>query len=131
MGGMLQTEFVFTLPCGYIDGGGTRHQEGIMRLATALDEVEPLQDRRVQANQAYLGIVLLSRVITRLGGIAPVGTAIVEALFAADFAYLQQLYVRLNDPGPNVVETACPNCGAGFALDLSATAMNGAAFPPG
>jgi hypothetical protein len=129
MSGMLQTEFAFTLPCGYIDSNGNRHQDGIMRLATALDEVEPLQDRRVQANQAYLGIAVLSRVILRLGGIAPVSTAVVEALFAADFAYLQGLYVRLNEPGPNVIETACPNCGAGFALDVSSVAMDGAAFP--
>jgi hypothetical protein len=114
MSGMLQTEFAFTLPCGYIDASGNRHQ-----------------DRRVQANQAYLGIVVLSRVITRLGGIAPVGTAVIEALFAADFAYLQGLYMRLNEPGPNVIETACPNCGTGFALDVSPLAMDGAAFPTG
>jgi hypothetical protein len=129
MGGMLQTEFAFTLPCGYIDSNGNRHQDGIMRLATALDEVEPLQDRRVQANQAYLGIAVLSRVILRLGGIAPVSTAVVEALFAADFAYLQGLYVRLNEPGPNVIETACPHCGTGFALDVSLVALDGAAAP--
>jgi hypothetical protein len=128
---MVQTEFEFTLPRGYVDEHGALHRNGAMRLATALDEVEPLQDRRVQANQAYLGIVVLSRVITRLGGIAPVGTAVIEALFAADFAYLQGLYMRLNEPGPNVIETACPNCGTGFALDVSPLAMDGAAFPTG
>lgn len=129
MSGMLQTEFAFTLPCGYIDGSGNRHLDGVMRLATALDEIEPLQDRRVQANQAYLGVVLLSRVITRLGAIAPVSTAIIEALFAADFAYLQDLYMRVNEPGPNVIETACPNCGTGFALDVSSLPLENGAYP--
>lgn len=119
---MLQTEFAFTLPCGYIDDRGNRHQEGTMRLATARDEVEPLGDPRVQANQAYVSILLLSRVVTRLGGISPVNPVIIEGLFSADFSYLQDLYLRVNDHGANLVETQCPTCGARFALDLSADA---------
>ena len=116
---MLQTEFEFTLPYGYVDDRGNLHRNGTMRLATALDEVEPLRDTRVQANQAYLSILLLSRVITRLGGISPVSLAVMENLFAADFAYLQDLYVRVNDLGTSLVETQCPSCGTHFALDLT------------
>ncbi len=119
---MLQTEFAFTLPCGFIDDRGDRHQEGTMRLATARDEIEPLGDPRVQANQAYVSILLLSRVVTRLGGISPISPATIEGLFSADFSYLQDLYIRINDQGTNLVETACPSCGARFALDLSADA---------
>src|SRR3954447_21194382 len=115
----LQTEFEFTLPCGYVDERGTLHRGGSMRLATALDEVEPLRDARVQANGAYLGILLLSRVITSLGDISPVSPQVVERLFSPDFAYLQDLYVRLNDVGSSLIETECPSCGTRFALDLA------------
>jgi len=116
---LLQTEFAFTLPCGYIDERGRLHRQGTMRLALARDEVEPLRDARVKDNDAYLGILLLSRVITRLGDIAPVTTAVVEGLFSADFAYLQQLYMRVNDGGFDSFETQCPACGARFALSLA------------
>lgn len=117
---LLRTEFEFTLPCGYIDERGDLHRQGIMRLATALDEVEPLRDPRVQANQAYLAILLLSRVVTRLGDISPVQPSVIERLFSADFAYLQDLYVRVNDADDSLIETECPSCGARFALDLAA-----------
>lgn len=116
---MLQTEFTFTLPCGYVDPQGNLHREGVMRRAMALDEVEPLEDARVQRNDAYLTIVLLSRVILRLGTISPVTTAVVERLFATDFLYLQDLYMRFNETGTSVVETRCPTCGTHFALDLA------------
>ncbi len=116
---MLQTEFDFTLPCGYIDDQGNLHRAGTMRRAIALDEVAPLQDARVRGNQAYLSILLLSRVVTRLGDISPVGPAVVERLFATDFIYLQDLYVRVNDAGASLVETECPTCGTHFALDLA------------
>lgn len=116
---MLQTEFEFTLPCGYVDDRGTLHRDGTMRLATALDEVEPLRDARVLANEAYLGIVLLSRVITRLGPISPVGQAVVERLFSVDFAYLQDLYLQVNGSGTSLIETQCPTCATRFALDLA------------
>jgi len=115
----LQTEFTFTLPFGYVDEAGDLHRTGTMRLATALDEVQPLRDARVQANQAYVAIVLLSRVVTRLGSITNVTTAIVERLFAADYAYLQDLYVRMNQAGGTLAETECPECGTRFALDLA------------
>jgi hypothetical protein len=116
----LQTEFDFSLPCGYVDERGNLHRQGRMRLATALDEVEPLRDGRVHANHAYLSILVLSRVITQLGDISPVEPGVVERLFSADFSYLQDLYVRVNDPGNNLIETECPTCGTRFQLDLSA-----------
>ena len=122
---MLQTEFEFTLPRGYVDAHGNLHQRGTMRLATALDEVEPLQDARVRANEAYLSILLLSRVLTRLGDIKQVSPAIVEGLFSADMLYLQDLYIQLNDAGTRFVETQCPTCGTRFALDLAEEASDG------
>jgi hypothetical protein len=124
---MLQTEFSFTLPCGYVDAQGNLHRDGAMRRAVALDEIEPLQDARVQRNDAYLTILLLSRVITRLGTISQISPAIIERLFASDFVYLQDLYVQVNDTGTSMIETRCPTCGTHFALDLaqSAEAANG------
>lgn len=116
---MLQTEFEFTLPRGYIDTHGNLHRRGTMRLATALDEIEPLQDARVRTNEAYLSVLLLSRVITSLGGIRPVNPAIVEGLFSVDIAYLQDLYMQVNDGGTSLIETQCPTCGTRFAIDLA------------
>lgn len=114
---MLQTEFAFTLPCGYVDENGTLHTQGVMRRATALDEVEPLSDPRVRANEAYLGILLISRVLGRLGDIKPVPSSVVERLFATDFEYLQDLYARINGQEGGVIETECPRCGTRFLLD--------------
>jgi len=116
---LLQTEYEFALPQSYVDERGNLHRHGVMRLATALDEVEPLADPRVEANQAYLGILLLSRVLVRLGDIRPVPPSVVGALFSGDFSYLQDLYVRLNDLGTTLVETECPSCGGRFTLDVS------------
>jgi hypothetical protein len=116
---MMQTEFEFTLPLGYVDAAGTLHRNGTMRLATARDEVEVAGDPRVRANEAYAPVVLLSRVLTRLGSIAIIGPAEVEQLYAADFGYLQDLFVRLNDAGEQLVDTECPACGTRFPLDLN------------
>jgi len=116
---MLQTEFAFTLPRGYVDAQGNLHRRGVMRLATALDEIEPLQDARVRANEAYLSILVLSRVVTRLGELRQIGPALIEGLFSADLAYLQHLYIQINDSGASLVETQCPGCGKRFALDLA------------
>jgi phage FluMu protein gp41 len=115
---MLQTEFEFMLPTGYIDEQNQRHQRGIMRLATAKDEIEPLSDARVKQNELYLGVMLLSRVVTRIGEISPVTTAVIENLFSSDYAYLQELYLQINVQG-SIVETRCPNCGHHFELDLN------------
>ena len=93
---MFQTEHEFTLPMGYLDADGTLHRDGVMRLATAADEILPLKDPRVQKNPAYLTVILLSRVVTRLGGVDPVTPNVIEGLFAADLAYLQDLYNEIN-----------------------------------
>jgi hypothetical protein len=92
----LQTEFSFTLPKGYVDKTGTLHREGIMRLATARDEIEPLRDARVQENEAYLTVIVLSRVITQLGTHPQVTPATIESLFVDDLAFLQDFYGRIN-----------------------------------
>ncbi len=106
----LQTEFEFTLPKGYVDKDGNLHRKGVMRLATAMDEVAPLRDIRVQANQAYLSIAILARVITRLGNLPEVNTGVVERMFTADLAYLQDLYRRINENGHTRIKVTCPNC---------------------
>src|SRR5215208_4369042 len=100
---MLQTEFTFTLPVGYVDAEGNLHREGVMRMATAFDEIAPLKDPRVQSNPAYLLVILLARVITRLGTLEYLNPKIIEELFAADLAYLQDFYRRINDKGHNRV----------------------------
>lgn len=91
-----QTEIEFELPKGYVDEAGTLHRRGTMRLATAADEILPLRDPRVQQNEAYLAVIVLSRVITRLGALPDVHTGVIEGLFASDLAYLQRLYEKLN-----------------------------------
>lgn len=98
--GGLQTEFEFTLPRGYVDSHGTLHKKGRMRLATAMDEIAPLRDPRVRANQAYLVIILLARVITQLGSVDAIDTGVIENLFSADLSFLQDFYRRINDLNP-------------------------------
>lgn len=115
----LQTEFPFTLPRGYVDGDGNRHRDGTMRLATAFDEIAPMKDPRVQANPGYLVIILLSRVITRLGGIDPLNPKVIENLFAADLAYLQDLYRRVNDHGHQRLQVQCPHCEAAYEVEIA------------
>jgi hypothetical protein len=115
---LLHTEFEFTLPCGYVDETGALHRDGVMNRALALDEIEPMRDPRAQANPAYFSVLLLSRVITRLGTISPVQPAVVERLFSTDFSYLQDLYIRINDLGTNLIATRCPSCGTRFELDI-------------
>ncbi len=112
----LQTEYSFTLPKGYIDPQGKIHREGIMRLATAMDEIAPLRDPRVRDNQAYLAIVILSRVVTRLGDMTEVSPGTVEKLYTADLAYLQDLYRRINSNGDGAMSVTCPNCSHTFAV---------------
>lgn len=112
-------EIDFTLPRGFEDGQGQMHRLGAMRLATALDEIEPLQDPRVQANDAYLVILLLSRVVTRLGDLNAITPQIIEGLYASDLAYLQEVYQRLNAPESLVVGAVCPNCSTQFQLQVA------------
>jgi hypothetical protein len=116
---MLQTEFTFTLPMGYADADGNLHRDGTMRLATAYDEIAPLKDPRVQSNPAYLLVILLSRVVTRLGTLDHINPKVIENLFAADLAYLQDLYQRINDAGHDRVRTRCPHCEQEFEVELN------------
>jgi hypothetical protein len=115
----MQTEVSFTLPKGYLDGAGTLHREGTMRLATARDEIEPLRDAEVRQNEAYLSVLLLSRVVTRIGGVSDVTAEVIEGLYAADFDHLQRLYERLNTDGEAVGSVTCPSCSHAFEVDLS------------
>ncbi|MGH8932175.1 MAG: hypothetical protein ACRDZO_16535 [Egibacteraceae bacterium] len=117
--GSLRTEFDFELPRGYVDGAGTVHRHGVMRLATARDELVPLHDDRVRENGAYLTVVLLARVITRLGSIEDVHAGIVESMFASDLAFLQDLYRRINSEGHTRAAVACPACRHEFGIDLA------------
>ena len=114
----LQTEFEFTLPRGYVDKDGNLHRQGTMRLATAMDEIAPQRDPRVNANEAYLAIILLSRVITKLGNLPIVNTGVIEKLFSADFAYLQDFYRRINEEGTDKIEATCPECKNKFEVQL-------------
>ncbi|MGH2458739.1 MAG: phage tail assembly protein [Chloroflexota bacterium] len=123
-GESLQTEFEFVLPKGYVDKEGTLHKRGTMRLATAMDEIAPLRDPRVRSNQAYLTIILLSRVITKLGTVSDINPSIVEGIFSADLAYLQTLYRRINENASTDVSATCPECGHKFEVDTVA-AMGG------
>src|SRR3712207_4230954 len=115
----LVTEFPFILPRGYVDGAGTVHRDGVMRLATARDELVPLRDDRVRENPAYLTVVLLGRVVTRIGTITDVHGGIIEDLFAGDLAFLQDLYRRVNQEGHTRAAVTCPECGHAFAIDLA------------
>ncbi len=127
----------FTLPVGYLDAAGRLHRQGQMRLATAFDEIEPLGDPRVKDNEAFFGLLLFSRVVVRLGDFSPVPLEVVAGLYAADFAYLQSLYIEVNslqggttalrsvspvwstpEPARGSIETSCPQCGAELILDL-------------
>ena len=114
---MLQTEFPFTLPKGYIDPEGNLHREGTMRLATAMDEIIPMRDPRVQANEAYLTVMLLARVVTRLGTLRQINTGVIEGLFAADLNHLQNLYQQINENGDTRVEVVCPDCHHHFMME--------------
>jgi hypothetical protein len=118
---MLQTEHEFTLPMGYVDDEGTRHRDGVMRLATAADEILPLKDGRVQTNEAYLIVILLSRVITRLGGLEQINPKVMEGLYAADLAYLQDFYNAINRNGHARLAAHCPHCDRDFEMEMAAS----------
>src|ERR1044072_4158079 len=113
---MLQTEYPFTLPVGYVDGDGVLHQDGTMRLATARDEIAPLGDHRVQRHTGYHVVILLSPVTTPLRDVEPLNPKLVEDLFSADMAYLEDLYRRLNAHGENAIGVVCPHCEGRFAV---------------
>lgn len=121
----LQTEFTFVLPRGYIDAGGQLYNQGSMRLATALDEIESVHDPRVQTNAAYLPLVLLSRVVIALGALPAVTPQIIGGLFAVDLAYLEDFYQRLNSTEQVVMNTVCPHCSRHFQIQVAPLAQIG------
>lgn len=114
---MFQTEFEFILPCGYQDSTGILHREGIMRRATAADEILPLKDPRVQKNPAYLVVILLSRVVSRIGDISQVTPKVIEDLYATDLAHLQNLYNEINHLDNGSAPITCPECQHTFAME--------------
>jgi len=116
---ILQTEFEFTLPKGYADEHGELHRNGVMRLATAADEILPMRDPRVQQNPSYLTIILLSRVVTKLGNLSQVNPGVIEKLFTSDFSFLQSFYNQVNGEGTCKKNTVCPQCRHAFQVDVS------------
>lgn len=116
---VIQTEYEFQLPKGYVDDEGNLHKNGIMRLATAADEILPLKDPMVNRNPAYLTIILLSRVITKLGNLEFVNNKVIEGLFASDLAYLQELYNKINGEGNIKIKVKCPHCEKEFETEIT------------
>ncbi|MFF5846984.1 hypothetical protein ACIP4T_09500 [Streptomyces massasporeus] len=119
MTAMLVTEVDFELPKGYVDDAGNLHRRGVMRLATAADEIYPLKDPRVQGWPAYLIVVLLSRVVTKLGAVEEVTPGVIEGLYSEDLAHLQDLYNRINGLAPVTVPVTCPHCGEEHEAEVS------------
>jgi hypothetical protein len=117
--GAMRTEFAFELPRGYVGSDGTVHRRGVMRLATARDELLPLYDARVQENAAYTTVVLLGRVITSLGSLGSIDSSVIENMFASDVAFLQDFYRRVNAEGHTRIAVTCPECSHRFTADLA------------
>ena len=115
----MRTEFDFELPRGYVDGDGVVHRHGTMRLATARDELLPLYDERVQENPAFTTVVLLGRVVTRLGNLPMMNAQVIENMFASDVAFLQDFYRRINAEGHTRAAVTCPECSQRFTIDLA------------
>jgi hypothetical protein len=113
------TEFEFVLPRGYVDGAGNVHREGTMRLATAADEILPQKDPRVQGNPAYLVVILLARVVVRLGALEVINPKVIEGLFASDLAYLQDFYNRINSAQSSKLAVTCPHCQQAFEMETA------------
>ncbi len=111
-----QTEIQFTLPKGYMCADGNLHREGVMRLATAADEILPLKDPRVQQNPAYLTVIVLSRVIRKLGNLSDIHSGVIEGLYASDLSYLQAVYQELNGDGSHKTSVVCPKCEHSFPV---------------
>ena len=112
-------EHPFVLPNGFRDHEGVIHREGVMRMATAFDEIAPLKDARVQSNPGYLVLILLSRVVTRLGTLEHINPKLLESLLSGDLMFLQDLYRRLNENGSSRVAVTCPHCQGDFEVETS------------
>jgi hypothetical protein len=115
----LQTEFDFALPRGLVDNRGHVQRKGVMRLATARDEMAAHKDRRAKDNPPYRTLVLLAQVITRLGSLCAVTPELLEGLFSRDLAYLREFYNRINQQGDAQIPTECPECSAQFAVEIA------------
>ncbi|MEC3978758.1 phage tail assembly protein [Amycolatopsis sp. H20-H5] len=120
--GEMPTEYPFVLPRGYVDEDGVVHRDGVMRLATARDEIAPQSDPRVRENPAFLTVLLLASTVTRLGSARSVDTYVIESLFASDLAFLQDLYRRINQAGHTEADVVCPNCEHAFCVDVAGEA---------
>jgi hypothetical protein len=116
---MFSIEHEFELPKGYVDSEGNLHRSGVMRLATAADEILPMRDPRVQSLPAYLIVILLSRVVVKLGKVSQINPGVIEGLFAEDLAYLQELYNHINGLAPHRMPMQCPRCGHTFDAEVS------------
>ena len=121
-GGAILTEYPFVLPRGYVDENGVMHREGVMRLATARDEIGTQSDPRFRQNPAYLTVLLLARTVTRLGTVRPVDEFVIENLFASDLAFLRDLYRRINQEGHTEADVTCPACEHRFTVDVAGDA---------
>ena len=114
----LETKVSFELPKGYVDSNGKVHKLGIMRLATAADEIIPMNDNRVKLNPAYLSILILERVVIKLGELPHIDAKIIENLYTPDMTYLQDLYQRINSIEPPEVSVICPKCSHQFKVSV-------------
>jgi hypothetical protein len=115
----MNTEFNFILPRGLVDAQGNLHSQGVMRLATAKDEIAVQKDRRVQIEPAYGVLVMLSQVITRLGSLSSITPELLENLFTFDLSYLREFYNRINQEGTAYIPVECPQCSSQFSVELS------------
>lgn len=120
----LATQYEFDLPKGYVDSAGEVHRHGVMRLATAADEILPMRDPRVVQNPGYLTIILLSRVIVSLGSVSNIDPRVVERFYSADLAFLQNMYQTINSVEPIVNTCVCPECGHKFDEEINFTSAD-------
>lgn len=113
-----ETKVSFELPKGYVDDKGKVHKLGVMRLATAADEIIPLNDPRVKLNPAYLSILILERVVLKLGELSNVDASVIEHLYTSDMAYLQDMYQRINAIEIPEIDVVCPQCSNMFKVQV-------------
>ncbi|MFZ0388949.1 MAG: phage tail assembly protein [Calditrichia bacterium] len=116
---VFQTEYEFTLPRGFVDSEGNLHKQGTMRLATAADEILPMKDPRVEQNPVYLTVIVLSRVIVKLGSLATINPKVIEQLFSADLSFLQHFYEQINRNGSVHLSATCPRCEHQFEVEMN------------
>jgi hypothetical protein len=122
---VFKTEYEFTLPRGFIDKDGNLHKKGVMRLSTAKDEIAPLQDHRVRTNQAFMIIILLSRVIVKLGDLNSIDSRMVEQFFSIDLDYLQRFYQKINESENTDISFQCPHCSEDISIPFDEVLPSG------